>query len=763
MASQSPLFALLTGDKIRAADLYYQAGRLDKAAELYAKAGNFRQAAKISAELGHSDRAVELYVKSGAPQLAAEVLVAAGRHKDALALFENAGAFWPAAQAALAIGQTGRAARYYERAKAWAPAAAAFERANMPEDALRMFEQELRRLEAEPPERADPTAREALRTLRLKRAELLGKLGRVGEAAVALRLVGLHGQAAPLFERARAWRDALEAFLAAGDLVAVRRLADQVPDLEPARRAQILQRCGAWLEVAPLLLSLGQVGEAAEAFDNASEWAQAAPLWEQANEPQRAAESYLRAERPADAARCFALVGSHQAAAEAYAKAGRHREAAELYERTGQYLRAATHFLEAGEKGRGMTALQSVETGGVAFERATLLLVPLLIDEGLAEAAMHRLQMLPGDRGTGLAVFDRMYWEGRVLEALGRTREAHDTYQRLLALRRDHRDLAKRAADLAAKLEAEAKQAPPGSGGHGSGPRGNLNGSGTQQYGGSTDSAANLQVGSQLADRYEIQGELGRGGMSRVFRARDRVLDEVVAIKTLLRPSEESSVEEERLLREVQICRRITHANVVRVYDIGRFGGGIFITMELIDGQRLDALIHEQRTLPLSQVRHILLQTVAGLAAAHELGIVHRDLKPGNIILSAKGLKILDFGIARQEGQDTRLTSTGEAMGSPMYMSPEQIQGLPLDGRSDLYALGVMAFTLLAGREPFHGKTATAVAVQHLHHPPPDIASLRPGLPSGWVDLINRLLAKKASERPVDAAAVAAELNDLPE
>jgi len=230
----------------------------------------------------------------------------------------------------------------------------------------------------------------------------------------------------------------------------------------------------------------------------------------------------------------------------------------------------------------------------------------------------------------------------------------------------------------------------------------------------------------------------------------------------LLGLPDDGSHDAERLLREIQICRRITHPNVVRVFDLGRFPGGIFLTMELLEGERLDHRIARQGPLPVALAQHFLGEIAAGLGEAHALGIVHRDLKPSNVFLTPLRLKILDFGIARQLGSDTRLTATGFAVGSPAYMSPEQLQGLPLDGRSDLYSLGVLAFTLFAGREPFGGATAAALAVQHLQQPAPDLRRVRPELPAGWPELVARLLAKRAADRFQSAAEVAEALAALP-
>jgi tetratricopeptide (TPR) repeat protein/predicted Ser/Thr protein kinase len=256
-----------------------------------------------------------------------------------------------------------------------------------------------------------------------------------------------------------------------------------------------------------------------------------------------------------------------------------------------------------------------------------------------------------------------------------------------------------------------------------------------------------LAVGQMLAGRFQIVAELGQGGMGRVYKALDLELGEPVAIKMLSGQPDDGSVEAERLLREVQICRKITHPNVVRVFDLGRHAGSIFIIMELLEGPGLVELIDPQKRPTLARLKTILIEVASGLGEAHGLGVVHRDLKPENIILTATRPKILDFGIARMSGFDKRLTQVGFALGSPLYMSPEQIQGIALDSRSDLYSLGVLAFALIAGHEPFDGPNSTAIAIQHLQQPPPDLNALRPELPAGWNEVVAKLLAKHPDDR----------------
>ncbi|HSG38405.1 MAG TPA: serine/threonine-protein kinase, partial [Thermoanaerobaculia bacterium] len=275
-------------------------------------------------------------------------------------------------------------------------------------------------------------------------------------------------------------------------------------------------------------------------------------------------------------------------------------------------------------------------------------------------------------------------------------------------------------------------------------------------------SSGGLPVGSRLAGRYEILAEIGHGGMGRVYRAHDHDLGEVVAIKTVLTSSEGGAGEETRLLREIQICRRISHPNVVRVHDLGRFDRGLFVTMEYLEGDRLDQVIERELPLPFSRIRTLLSEAAAGLQEAHRQGVVHRDLKPGNLMVTANRLKILDFGIASMRGLSGRLTQVGMVLGSPMYMSPEQIRGQQLDGRSDLYSLGLIAYALITGGEPFELNEPTVLVLQKLREDPPDIRTARPDTPESWAALVMRLLARDREDRFADAGELLAALAKLP-
>jgi tetratricopeptide (TPR) repeat protein len=482
------------------------------------------------------------------------------------------------------------------------------------------------------------------------------------------------------------------------------------------------------------------VREAAEAYEAAEDWWQAAYRWETVQEPARAAEAYRKAGKLRDAARCFAAGGQPLEAAEIYRGVGNLTMAAALYAQAGD-PRAVTLYLDAGDLDQATESLRRMPAEEPGYVKGVLLLVPKLIEGGRPGEALQLLGRAtaadPQRKGEGGSPLDRLYWESRALEALDQPVPARKRYAKLLELNPTYLDVAARLERLEMPLAAPSLGAPRA-------PEG-------------------LAIGQRLANRYDIQGELGQGGMGRVYKARDLDIGEMVAIKTLLTPSEGATGdEEERLLRELQICRRVSHPNVVRVFDLGRFDGGIFITMELLEGQILDQLIGRLEPLPLDRIRFFLTEIAAGLQEAHSLGIVHRDLKPSNVMVMEKRVKILDFGIARMSGFDTRLTRTGLAFGSPMYMSPEQLLGHPLDGRSDLYSLGILAYAMIAGREPFDDENPAVLAVKHLQEEIPDVLRFRPRLPAAWKDLLARLLAKEPANRYASAQELLAALAALP-
>jgi serine/threonine-protein kinase len=266
-----------------------------------------------------------------------------------------------------------------------------------------------------------------------------------------------------------------------------------------------------------------------------------------------------------------------------------------------------------------------------------------------------------------------------------------------------------------------------------------------------------------VGERYEILGMLGAGGMGNVYKARDLELDELVALKVLRPELVGAPGTLERFRREVKLARRVTHPNVARVFDIGERGGDRILTMEFVDGESLGALLAREKRLPVGRVVEIASAICAGLGAAHAAGVVHRDLKPDNVLLEKGGRVVLtDFGIARAVAADDAQNTLTAFVGTPAYMAPEQIEvGVPIDARTDLYALGAMLFELLTGERPWQGDTLLVVAAARLLHPPPDPRARRPDLPAGLAALVLRCMARHPADRYASAADVAGDLSSL--
>jgi serine/threonine-protein kinase len=265
---------------------------------------------------------------------------------------------------------------------------------------------------------------------------------------------------------------------------------------------------------------------------------------------------------------------------------------------------------------------------------------------------------------------------------------------------------------------------------------------------GGTGSLNEPQIGTLFAGRYEIQSILGKGGMGIVYKARDRELDDLVAIKTLR--SEVLSADPtllDRFKQEIRLARRITHPNVLRTHDLGEFNGLRYLSMEFVKGLTLKHLLESGEILPTPVGLRIAKQVCAGLAAAHEVGVIHRDVKPQNILIEPTGgLKIMDFGIARLT-EDRGMTATGTVIGTPDYMSPEQARGLPLDFRSDIYSTGVVLYEVFTGSLPFEGDSPLAVVLKHVNDLPPLPQSKNPRIEPKIAVIIMKCMEKEPAAR----------------
>ena len=327
------------------------------------------------------------------------------------------------------------------------------------------------------------------------------------------------------------------------------------------------------------------------------------------------------------------------------------------------------------------------------------------------------------------------------LEQLEDYPNAYAMFEQILSIDYYYKDCEKRAKELRARLAATSR--PSGSGMH-SMPQPPAQAQASLAPQRTSDS------GSGKPKRYEIIEEIARGGMGIVFKARDSVLNRLVAFKILSENLKRNKTAVEYFLREARAAAALSHPNIVTVFDAGEQEGEYYMAMEYVEGETLKNLVTRQGPFPEKLVRYLAVHACRGLQYAHEREIVHRDIKSGNMMLTReKVLKIMDFGLAKFltecQSQHTR------AIGTPYYMSPEQIVGKQLDFRSDLYSLGVTVFEVATGRVPFYKGD---LSYHHLHTPPPKAREINSALSEDINAVIEKLLQKNPDDRYQSAAHV---------
>ena len=273
--------------------------------------------------------------------------------------------------------------------------------------------------------------------------------------------------------------------------------------------------------------------------------------------------------------------------------------------------------------------------------------------------------------------------------------------------------------------------------------------------------AETIPPGSRFGD-YEILEELGAGGMGKVYRARDLTLDRLVALKTLARELSADRDYVQRFLKEARAAARLNHPNIVQIYDFGCVDSIYYLAMEFVDGHSLGTYLkrgHFSESESVQIIRH----ACRALSIAHADGIVHRDIKPDNLMLTSRGdVKLVDLGIAKRLDEDVSLTQTGQAIGTPHYISPEQIRGQrDIDSRADIYSLGATLYHLLTGHTPYPGSSGPIVMSMHLVEPLPDPRRFEPSLTDGVCRVVHKMMAKNRDERYSDVYALDLDLYRL--
>jgi eukaryotic-like serine/threonine-protein kinase len=702
-----------------AAELCLASSLLDRAAELFVEAGDLVRAAEIRHDQNRFDEAAELHLRAGDPESAgsilagqgefaraAECFVAAGRMSVAGEMFEKADEPRRAGDCYAKAGFQRQAAQAYIRCQDWRAAAEALEEVVLEESPGAGTGQ-------------NPAREAELRKLGLQCGKLYEQAGLLDRAEAILERGGCAVAAAEIALRRERFAKASELFLEGG---------------EPLRAAEVLRRFGEAQEAARILgeyhRSRGEDTEAARYLEEAGDFyaagdvyrsiqdhARAAEAYEKANDPLQAAEMFRAAGDPARAATNFEQARRWEEAALCHGEAGDPRRQADALARAERLLAAGESYHRLGLADEAIKALQRIPAADPDYPQAAALLGELFQARGQLGLAIKKLRQAIGERELDRSNLRLYYMLATVCGENGGVQEATELYEKILACDYHYEDVEARLA--AARAQLELTPSP-----------------------GSEDGPPSAS-GRTLGGRYRILAELGRGGMGIVYKAKDTVLDRLVAYKVLPDTLKENPKALANFLREAKSAAQLNHPNIVTVYDAGEQGGRYYIAMEYVDGSTLKAIVRKRGAIAPGGVLHVLVQMCEALAYAHDKKIVHRDIKTANTMWTRdRKAKIMDFGLAKVVEEVRNHTTF--VSGTPYYMSPEQTLGRNVDHRTDLYSLGVTLYELATGSLPF---TEGNIPYHHVHTEPPDPRTARPDLPPLLAEIIVRCLQKDPADR----------------
>ena len=363
--------------------------------------------------------------------------------------------------------------------------------------------------------------------------------------------------------------------------------------------------------------------------------------------------------------------------------------------------------------------LQKVRPESSDYSASLVELAEHLVERGLPGVAVQKLRKALGNQPLHSANMDAYYAMAEASQEMGNIDEACEIFRSLVAEDYNYRDAVGRLQELEKKVSTGRKAAPE-----------------------SVETVLDTEIGG--GDRYEFVEKLGAGGMGIVYRAHDRLLDRVVAYKMLMEQFMEVEEIRERFLREARSAAKLSHPNIVAIHDLGIDRGRLYIIMEFVEGASYYRILEREDQLPINAVLHFMIGVSRALAHAHGNRVIHRDIKPSNVMLTRKRVvKIADFGLAKIL-QESNNEGSQQASGTPLYMSPEQILGKPVDYRTDIYSFGGSVFHLLAGEPPF---IEGEILYHHVHTKPRRLKSLRPDVPPALESIVMRCLKKDPKER----------------
>ncbi|MGK0485205.1 MAG: tetratricopeptide (TPR) repeat protein [Myxococcota bacterium] len=691
----------------RAAEIRHDQNRFIESAELYLKAGKANSAAVIYFQQEEWQKSAECHLETGNKSLAAE-------------MFEKAEQYAQAADCYRESDFQRNAAQCYVKSKSWKRAA---------ECLNAVYTEEGGKVNQNDPKAVADMQKLVVQAgklyMRAKEPELalavLEKAGLNAEAGeVALRLKS-YAQAANLFREASDLPRAAEALRELGETeAAARLLGEHHRDRgETKEAAQWLEEAGDFLEAGDFYRQLEEYEHAGSCYKKQGGYMQAAEMFRTAGQRELAAECFELADRFTEAAECWALDGKPEKEAELLARASDFVGAGEVYHREGIDDKA-------------ISVLQLVEPDDVGFGRASALLGDIFRSRGQNSLAIKKLKQAIGESLIDRTNVEVFYSLATLYAGADQPHEAVEIFEKILAFDYHYRDVEERligARELAQQVGPLDPSERSGTGG-------------------------NRPGTSAQPGRYQITGELGRGGMGIVYKAQDTALDRIVAYKVLPDMLAENPLALKNFMREAKAAAKLNHPGIVTVFDTGEQDGRYYIAMEYVDGTTLKEILRRRGVISPPGILHVLVQVCEALAYAHENRVVHRDIKSANTMWTRdKKAKIMDFGLAKVVEEVRNHTTV--VSGTPYYMSPEQTLGRNIDHRTDIYSLGVTIFEMATGTVPFKEGN---IPYHHVHTAPPDIRDIRPEVPDSLAGIVNRCLQKAPGDRYESAREILAEV-----
>jgi tetratricopeptide (TPR) repeat protein len=708
----------LAGDEDEAIQTYREGQVFGPLARLYERQKNWALAAGAYEMARDHERAGAMYQRAGNYAKAAEVLLAGNKEFMAAEIFEKARNFSEAARLYEKTGYFQKAASCYERSHAHGKAADLLEKFFLQEN-VRMKasmptanQRQLVNSYAQQSGRLYVKAGDAVRA-----AQIFSLGGFPAEAAEAYLSVKDYQKAAELYYQGKQYLKAAELYKQMGNtkkafLISAEMYLDERNYLEAAR---LYEKAEDFLLAGDLYEKAGQMKKAGEMLMKGGDFGRANEIFQSSGDPLLAAQALEKAKRFKEAARL-------------YLQAGAHEVAARLLDESGDYYEAGMIFHRLGRMENTVAFLQKVDTQSEHYYSASLVLGQIFMERGMLDAARERYKKLISKKEIGPENLDPYYNLALLYEKNREYQNALLLFEKVLAENynykdvRSHVELVKEALRRERVLAENRKVADIS----GSGPKG----------------------------RYKLSKKIGQGGMGVVYLAEDTVLNRIVAYKVLPPSVRDNPKVLENFLQEARVAAAINHPNIVTVYDTGSEGVEPYIVMEFVDGISLKESLEKNPSMPIKELVSIAVQLCQGLEYAHNKNVIHRDIKPANVMINKENtVKIMDFGLAKILS-DSEMEGTS-VKGTPLYMSPEQIQGKRVDHRTDIYSLGCTLYRMAAGRPPFIDGD---VYYHHLHTPPTPPRALNPKIPEALNQIILKCMAKDADQRYQRAKEIAADL-----